>query len=127
MKSKRGKPAEKIVAKKRATRTHAEYKYLVDQLKPEVGRHRPTDLTRPEVRRLHARFTERRGPVAANRAAAILRAAYGWALKQDDGTLPTGFQNPVLGIEFNREKPRDEFVRPEELPALEVVAREATQ
>lgn len=110
-----------VVAKKRAPRTHAEYKYLVEQLQPAIGRHRPADLTRPEVRRLHARLTDQRGPIAANRAIAILRAAYGWALKQDDATLPAGFANPAQGIEFNPEKPRDEYIRPDEWPA---VARE---
>ena len=107
------------VERKRSAKTHETYEHLVEHsLKPDVGRHRPADLARPEVRRLHARLTAKRGPISANRAVAILRAAYGWALKQDDGTLPTGFQNPAQGIEFNREKPRDEFIRPDELPAL---------
>jgi len=107
------------VAARRSPRTHAEYRYQVEsRLIPEFGRHRPADVTRPEVRRMHARLTEKNGPIAANRIVTTLRAAYGWTLKQDDATLPAGFQNPAQGIELNREKPRDEFLRPDELPAV---------
>lgn len=111
-----------FIAKRRSVRTHRDYKYFVDErLKPEFGRHRPTDVTRPDVRRFHARMTEQRGPVHANRVIQALRSAYGWIGRQDDATLPSGFANPVQGIEFNREKTRDEFLRSDELSA---VARE---
>jgi integrase len=106
------------VAKKRKASTHADYKIHVDKhLKPLFGAHRPADLTRPEVRRLHARISTK-APYTANRVVASLRAAFSWASKQDDGTLPANHQNPAQGIEFNPEKARDELLRPDELPAI---------
>jgi len=107
------------VATKRAPRTHADYKRFVDEyLTAEIGWHRPADLTRAEVRRLHLKFTGKHGPVTANRIIQALRACYGWALKQDSDTLPANFANPVIGVEFNRERSRSEFIQPAELPAL---------
>jgi integrase len=47
-----------------------------------------------------------------------LRACYGWALRQDSEALPANFVNPVIGIDFNRERPRSEFIQPAELPAV---------
>jgi integrase len=107
------------VGKKRAARTHKDYKRYVDEyLAPEIGSHRPPDLTRGEARRLHAKLTAKSGPVTANRIVQALRACYSWALKQDSDTLPANFANPVTGVEFNRERPRNEFIQPAELPAL---------
>ena len=107
------------IAHHRKPRTHVDYSWVVeDILKPEFGNHRPADVTRAEARRLHARMTERRGPVTANRSVQVLRAAFNWAGRQDDGTLPANFANPAKGIELNREKPRDEYLRPDELPAI---------
>jgi integrase len=106
------------VERKRAPRTAADYKRHVDGHLKELGSHRPADLTRAEVRRLHSRLTANHGPVIANRVVASLRAAYAWALKQDSGTLPPNFANPVAGVEFNREHPRNEFIAPDELPAV---------
>lgn len=107
------------VAKKRAPRTHADYKRYVDEyLVAEIGSHRPADLTRAEARKLHVKLTGKHGPVTANRILQGLRACYGWALKQDSDTLPANFANPVVGVEFNRERSRSEFIQPAELPAL---------
>ena len=105
-----------------APSTKQDYTALVQRfLNPEIGGHRPADVTRGELRRMHARLTDQRGKVTANRTLQILRAAYNWQLRQDDDTLPAVFANPVKGIEFHREKPRDEYLRPDELP---LIARE---
>jgi hypothetical protein len=97
----------KFIASQRKARTLSDYTWLVDDvLKPEFGKHRPADVTRGEARRLHARLTASRGPVTSNRALQTLRAAYNWAAKQDDDTLPANFVNPVKGCDFNRENVR---------------------
>jgi integrase len=107
------------VATKRKASTHAEYKRHVDShLDPEFANHRPQDVTRPEVRKLHARISASNGAYMANSVLRSLRAAINWAKRQDDGTLPANHPNPVVGVEFNREKARDEHLRASELPAV---------
>lgn len=106
------------IEKKRSAATIKNYRYYVDGYLTELGSHRPQDVTRGDVRRLHAKLTEANGAITANRCAQTLRAAFSWALKQDADTLPPGFVNPCAGLEFNREKPRDEFIAPDELPAV---------
>lgn len=106
------------VNKNRRASTASEYRrHVKSYLHPEFGAHRPTDLTRPEVRRLHSRIGTD-APYMANRIVATLRAAFSWAAKQDDGTLPAGHHNPAQGIEFKPERPRNELIRPGELPAV---------
>lgn len=91
--------------------------HLSRYLLKEFGGRIPQDVTRPDVRRLHARISQT-APYQANRVVATLRAAYTWASKQDNDTLPPNFANPARGIEFNREKARDEMLRPVELPRI---------
>lgn len=107
------------VALKRKATTHAEYKRHVDtHLIPEFGNHRPGDVTRPEARMLHTRMTAKNGTYMANSVMRSLRAAFNWATRQDDDTLPANHPNPVKGIEFNPEKARDEHLRASELPLV---------
>jgi len=107
------------IAKKRTARTHTDYSGYVDSyLNPQIGSHRPADLTRGEARRLHTKLTDKHGTVTANRVMQALRAAYNWTVKQDSDTLPATFPNPTFGLEWNREKSRKEFTQPAELPAV---------
>lgn len=107
------------VALKRKATTHAEYKRHVDaHLDPEFQHHRPRAVTRAEVRKLHARVTTKNGTYMANSVMRSLRAAFNWAGRQDDTTLPANHANPVKGIEFNPEKARDEHLRAVELPLV---------
>lgn len=106
------------VGKRRSPRTVADYKsYVTRYLNPEIGTRRPVDFTKGDAQRLHSRLTDRSGPVTANRVVQALRAAYGWALRSDSDTLRPDFLNPVQ-VEFNRERSRSEFIRPNELPAV---------
>ncbi|MGH8328319.1 MAG: tyrosine-type recombinase/integrase [Steroidobacteraceae bacterium] len=110
---------EQHVAKRCKARTAKDYEWHAnDILRPELGAWRPRDVTGGEACRLHARLTEKRGPVTANRVLATLRAVFAWAKKQDDDTLPASFDNPVASVRFNRERARREFLRADELPAL---------
>lgn len=105
-------------AVKCAPRTVQDYRYYVRRyLLSAVGTLRPQDLTRGESRRLLTKLTTIHGPVTANRVVKALRGCFVWALKQDSATFPVGFANPVV-VEWNRESPRKEHIRPEEFPAL---------
>jgi integrase len=104
--------------KKCSPRTVKDYRlYVTGYLIPEFGTRKPTEVTKGDCQRLHARFTENRGPSIANHVLRALHSCYSWALKQDSDTFPDGFVNPVI-VEWNKERSREEFIRPDELPAL---------
>ena len=52
-------------------------------------------------------------PVAANRHVAVLKAAWNWALQRYE--IP---ENPCLGVELNREAPRERYVTDDEYDAV---------
>ena len=94
---------------------------------------RVTEVTTAEVRSWHRRASERRivsvkgddgeereksigGAYSANPALQALRAAINWQIAE--GSLPTDFRNPCVGVGLNHEKPRDVILQPNELPTL---------
>jgi len=76
------------------------------------------DITQAQVDTWHRQLTASRGPYAANRAVAALRAAINWQIKRHRHTLPVGFMNQCYGVEPNPELPRRVILRPRELPQL---------
>jgi integrase len=89
---------------------------------PTFGKRGWRDIRRSEVRAWHQGIS---APYAANRALALLRAAYFWRLLQDDDS-PEGrtvagrdTSNPCTGVELNTERPRQTRLEPNELPRLE--------
>ncbi len=76
-------------------------------------------LTRQHVRDMH-RQASKKAPYEANRTVQLLRAAINWAITDLDWPASelNGGSNPAHGIKLNVEKPRKEWVRPNELPAL---------
>ena len=92
---------------------------LTRHIEPRIGTVRLEKLTRREVRAMHRKATEK-APYEANRALQLLRASINFALS-DGGWKPADLaegENPATRIKLNHEKPRREWVRPEELPAL---------
>lgn len=80
-------------------------------LKPLL--HKPRDsITRDEVDRLHAKIGQR-SKVQANRIIGHIRAAYNHAIRKGwEG------RNPAVGFQAFKEKSRDRFILPEEMPFL---------
>jgi len=92
---------------------------LKHHIEPYIGDVALAALTRPECREMHAKASKR-AKIEANRALELLHASVEWALS--DGLvravdLNEG-ENPARRIRKNPEKPRREWVRPDELPAL---------
>lgn len=91
---------------------------------PRFGNRGWRDVRRSEVRAWHQGIA---ATYSANRALALLRASYYWRLLQEDdspGDPSTrrsvrDTKNPCIGIELNREKPRQVRLEMDELPKLE--------
>jgi integrase len=69
------------------------------------------NLTRGEVARLHATITKDSGPVAANRAVALLSSILGWWGRTIGKDLP----NPCRGVKRNDETSRERYLLPDEM------------
>jgi len=81
-----------------------------------LGSTRITQLTRDDVRRLHARVGQSVGRTMANRSLDTLRAAINRAVNGGNVVLPRG--NPASGIERFPETERERFLSPAELALL---------
>ena len=69
------------------------------------------NITRAEVARLHATVTKDSGPVAANRAVALLSSIYGWWGRTVGRDIP----NPCRGVRRNDEASRERYLLPDEM------------
>ncbi len=110
------------VASKRKAKTETEYKILVEKhIKPAVGSMRASAVTPADVARMQSAIVrgKRRngntGKTTANRALAVLSAAFGWA--QGVGLVPDG-HNPVRRVERFSESKRERFLTLAELSAV---------
>ncbi|MBR0729638.1 site-specific integrase [Bradyrhizobium japonicum] len=82
---------------------------------PHIGATKAAAVTRQEVQRMHGKVGKARGHYAANRAVAVLKAAYAWGGKY--GHVPEGF-NPASGVDRYREEPRERFLTDAEMIAI---------
>jgi len=92
---------------------------LKNHIGPHIGTISLDKLTRAQVSKMHARVSEKTR-YEANRSLQLLRAAINWAIGNLGwrvSKLAEG-ENPATRIEFNKEKRRKEWVRPNEIPAL---------
>lgn len=85
-------------------------------VKGVLGKRRIGEVTKQDVRQLHANLTENNGPVAANRVLALLSVCFKWA--RDNGHFPEDKLAPVVGVKKNREQSRDRFLKADELKAF---------
>lgn len=82
---------------------------------PHVGSVKASALTRREVQAMHTKVGASRGKYAANRAVAVLKAAYAWGSRQDH--VPEGF-NPASGVDRYKEEARERFLTAVEMQRL---------
>ena len=69
------------------------------------------NLTRSDVARLHATLTKDNGPVAANRAVALLSSIFGWWGR----TIGRDISNPCRGVRRNDEASRERYLLADEM------------
>lgn len=94
-------------------------------IKPAVGSKRVNLLQRADVTRMHGAIAAKEkggGRFVANRALAILSAAYGWAGR--NGFVTDGF-NPAAGVERFEEEGRERYLTADEMARLGAALREA--
>ncbi|MGU3493668.1 tyrosine-type recombinase/integrase [Xanthobacteraceae bacterium A53D] len=94
-------------------------------LVPALGSKRAGQMTRSDVAKMHTDVADKArggGRFAANRALAILSAAYGWAGLS--GLVPDGF-NPATRIEKFVEEARERYLTTEEIERLGAALAEA--
>lgn len=89
---------------------------------PHVGSVKASTLTRREVQTMHTKVGATRGKYAANRAVAVLKAAYSWGGKQEH--VPAGY-NPASGVDRYEEEARERFLTIEEMQRLGAAMVEA--
>ena len=113
---------ERHVEAKKKVRTAAEYRRLLEQhILPKLGGKRMVDIQRANVISLHLEISKEK-PVTANRAMAVLSALWGWAAKLE---MVSAAENPVRGLDKNREQGRERFLTDEEFERLGTAIHEA--
>jgi integrase len=104
---------ERHVAKKMRPRSQAEYKRAVSRFLP-AWEHRPVaSITRADIVAELDKLEDKHGPVARNRALAIVGSLFTFALKRD--AIPA---SPALKIDMLPERPRERWLRDDELARL---------
>jgi integrase len=103
-----------IHAAKKKPRTEQTYRALIDRLiLPELGAIRASNLTAAHVGALHYKLQSTR--VTANRTVALLSKMLAWGHRNG---FPLPGDNPCRGLEKYAERPRERFLRPNELARL---------
>ncbi|MGQ3214110.1 tyrosine-type recombinase/integrase [Shinella sp.] len=90
-------------------------------IQPHLGAMKAVAATRVDVQRAHMKMTKT-ARYSANRAMALLSAAYVWGAKR--GYVPEGL-NPAAAIDKNKEEPRERYLTGEEMVRLGDALREA--
>ncbi|RDL51822.1 Tyrosine recombinase XerH [Ensifer sp. M14] len=110
------------VETKRKPKTQKEYQIIVNRhIKPVLGSMRASSIVAADVARLQAHITRGKsnagngGRTMANRALAVLSAAFNWA--QSMGLVPEG-HNPTKRIERFKENRKERFLTNAELSAF---------
>lgn len=88
---------------------------------PHLGSQKAVAVSRVDVQRAHMKMS-RTARYSANRAMALLSAAYVWGSKR--GSVPEGM-NPAAAIDRNREEARERYLTPDEMTRLGEALREA--
>ena len=83
---------------------------------PKLGRLKIESVRRADVERLHQQITESGAKYQANRVLSLISSLF--RLAQRLGVVSESFMNPCRNIERNKEKSRDRWVLPEEMPKL---------
>lgn len=73
-------------------------------------------IKRSDIVLMHTKIGNQNGPYEANRVVELLSKMFELATRW--GFLPEGSTNPARGIDIFKEKKRDRWVRPDELPRL---------
>jgi len=102
---------ERYAKAHKRTWKHDDYqfgKYLAEWHERKVA-----DVTKADVQELHVRIGDDIGKTTANRVRSLLSKLYSFALENDIHDA-----NPCVGVRKFRERSRDRYLQPDELPRL---------
>jgi integrase len=102
-------------AKARKMSWRDDQRRLENRILPDLGNRKLAEIRRSDLAALHSKIG-RRAPYEANRVLRLLSIMF--TLAERWGHLPEGSPNPASGIGLFREKSRDRYVTPAELPRL---------
>ena len=102
-------------AKRRKKSWKVDERRLKGYILPVFGARKIADVKRADVARLHARIGDTK-PYEANRVLALLRVIFNKAAEW--GLLEETAPNPAARVQPFKERSRDRWVKPTELPAL---------
>jgi integrase len=108
-------------AKKHKKSWKEDQRRLKKYVLPAIGARKVADVARSDVARLHTRVGDTK-PYEANRVLALLKVMFNKAAEW--GLLDDGAPNPAARVQAFKERSRDRWVTPAEMPAL-VAAIEA--
>jgi integrase len=94
---------------------------LRKHIAPHLGSQKAVAVSRVDVQRAHMKMSKT-ARYSANRAMALLSAAYVWGSKR--GLVPEGM-NPAAAIDRNREVARERYLTADEMERLGAALREA--
>lgn len=94
---------------------------LKKHIAPHLGAQKAVAVSRVDVQRAHMKMSKT-ARYSANRAMALLSAAYVWGAKR--GLVPEGV-NPAASIDRNKEVARERYLTPDEMTRLGDALREA--
>lgn len=94
---------------------------LKKHIVPHLGSQKAVAVSRVDVQRAHMKMSKT-ARYSANRAMALLSAAYVWGAKR--GLAPEGM-NPAASIDRNKEEARERYLSPDEMARLGDALREA--
>lgn len=95
-----------------ADRTKEEYQRTYNLHISKLGNRRLSAISFKEIDSLHVNIGENRGKYIANRVVELLKSLYTWLQKKRHYSG----ENPAWGIEKFKEKPRERFLKADELP-----------
>jgi integrase len=95
-------------------RTAAEYERLLKlHIRPAIGKLRVSEVRFADIDALHRKITRAGSPIAANRAHALCRTIFAYAVRWE--MRP---DNPCVGVERNPEHPVERYLSRDELERL---------
>lgn len=114
--------AEYIARKEMKESTRSFYEItLKAHIRPTLGNQKALAVSYVDIQRAHDKMSKR-ARYSANRAVALLSAAFVWGAKR--GLVPVG-HNPASKIDRNKEEARERYLTGEEMVALGDALREA--
>lgn len=103
-------------ARHKAARAYLDQRGMLQRIVlPKIGAMKVADVKHADIDRLH-REVSKRTPIQANRICQMLRKMFNLAIRWEYRT-----DNPVTGLVFNAEIPRNRYLSPEEIGRLTAI------